>query len=308
MPVLLYISNFDTMKKFIFKIIVLFLVVALVDFIVGGVLDYCVVNSRGGAVQRNNYILNRTKEKCLFFGSSKSSHHYVPAIIKDSLGIDAFNCGQDGNGIYYAYPVICSILKRYVPEYIIYDIKPEFDLYKYQTEERYISSLKMFYGKYPAIDSIVNAIDPTQKIKMCSNLYRYNSMVTAPIMGMIKSSKFGIDGYLPLYGTFSGEVGPVWRGEYDRKKIELLKKLVNKCREYNVKLFFVVSPSLYKEDINMYKPIMEIAESNQIPFLFEGNDLQFVGKKELFRDPPHLNDTGAKLFTQKLAMKLKLYM
>lgn len=308
MPALLYISNFNTMKKFIFKIIMLFLVVALVDFIFGKVLDYCVLNSHGGVVQRDNYILNETKENCLFFGSSKASHHYVPAIIKDSLGVDAFNCGQDGNGIYYAYPVICTILKRYVPEYIIYDVKPEFDLYKYQTNERYISALKMFYGKYPAIDSIVNTIDPTQKIKMCSNLYRYNSKITSPVMGMIKSSNQGIDGYLPLYGNFSGEIKPAWRGKYDENKIDLLKKLINKCKEYNIKLFFVVSPSLYKEDIDIYKPVIEMAESNQIPFLFEGNDSQFVGKNEFFRDPPHLNNNGAILFTQKLAMKLKSYM
>lgn len=60
--------------------------------------------------------------------------------------------------------------------------------------------------------------------------------------------------------------------------------------------------------ILIYKPVIEITESNQIPFLFEGNDSQFVGKKKLFRVPPYLNDIGAKLFTKKLTMKLKLYM
>lgn len=284
------------------------LFVGLIDFVCGKFLDWCIsTGGGGGSMERNYYALTQTHADCLIFGSSKASHHYVPSVIEQSCGMSAYNCGQDGNGIYYAYPVISVILRRYAPQCIIYDLKPEFDLYQFQNDERYIAPLKIFYGKYNEIDSVVDMIDPTQKIKMCSNLYRFNSQITSPVVGLFKSHGDEMDGYLPLYGSFNGplEADSVIRYAYDDKKTGLLKKLIDKCKAHNVRLIFAVSPSLYRENIEDYKPAVELARRNNVPFVFEGDNALFVGKSNLFKDPSHLNDSGAKLYTEYLVRKLK---
>lgn len=298
------------MKRFLLKVLSLLLFVLLIDILCGKFLDWCIAKGGGGgSMERNYYALTQTHADCLIFGSSKASHHYVPSVIEDALGMSAYNCGQDGNGIYYAYPVISTILKRYTPRCIIYDLKPEFDFCQFQSDERYIAPLKIFYGKYNDIDSIVDRIDPTQKIKMCSNLYRFNSQITSPIVGLFKSHHDEMDGYLPLYGSFNGplEKDSVCRPVCDDQKIGLLEKLIDKCKAHKVRFIFVVSPSLYGENKADYEPAVELARRKHVPFLFEGDNKLFVGKRSLFKDPPHLNDSGARLYTEYLVQKLKNY-
>ena len=286
------------MKRFIIKLLILLIVLIFIDQSIGAILQYCVLHSKGGITGRNNYILNHTNEDCLIFGSSKASHHYIPSVFKDSTGLTTYNCGQDGNGIYYAYPVITTILNRYSPNCIIYDVKPEFDLWEYQSDERYISSLKLFYGQSEIIDSIIYSIDPIMKIKFLAKSYLFNSQITTPIMGIIKSKPSGDNGFLPLNGTFDGDIKVMSSNyQYDNNKINLLEKLILKC-SIGTQLIFAVSPSLYEEDIEIYMPIYKLCKKHNIPFLFYGDKDEFINKKKIFKDSPHLNEQGALLYSQ----------
>ena len=84
------------------------------------------------------------------------------------------------------------------------------------------------------------------------------------------------------------------------------QKLIDKYKAHTVRVIFAVSPSLYRENIEDYKPAVELARQNNVPFVFEGNNALFVGKSNLFKDPFHLNDSGAKLYTEYLVRKLKV--
>lgn len=277
------------------------------DLITGKTLTFLLSNNSDyESLGRTNYIITKTYEDCLIFGSSKASHHYVPKIISDSINIESYNCGQDGNGIYFVYPTVKTILSRYNPKLIIYDIKPEFDIYKYESNERYLSVFKGFYGKNEIIDSIICALDGTQKYKQMSLTYNFNSSITSPIVGYINRNKRNANnGLLPLYGNFKGEINSKTNYDsIDETKIKLLKKLCDFCKD-KTRLVFIVSPSIYTENIQDYEPIINLCKEFNLPFLFYGNEKDFVGNREYFKDPVHLNYNGAIHYTKKIVQDIK---
>ena len=86
------------MKKYLIKIGLFFLLVAIVDVAVGKTFSYLLDHVKGGDNGRNNYICDSLRTDILVFGSSRAIHHYNPLILTDSLGLSCYNCGQDGNG------------------------------------------------------------------------------------------------------------------------------------------------------------------------------------------------------------------
>ena len=83
------------MKKFIFKIIIIFTIVAIFDYFFGVVMGHVVNNINVGGQGRDNYICNVAEEDILVFGSSRAVHHYNSTILEDSLGMSCYNCGEE---------------------------------------------------------------------------------------------------------------------------------------------------------------------------------------------------------------------
>ena len=64
------------MKKFFIKMTVLFLILAVGDFLIGKGMDYVYANVMSGGQRRNNFIANEMDADILVFGSSRAIHHY----------------------------------------------------------------------------------------------------------------------------------------------------------------------------------------------------------------------------------------
>ena len=130
------------MKKFILYTLLFFTVVAVVDFAAGKVFYY--LQSRaGGRTGAEWYACKESHEDIIIMGSSRASHHYVPQIFEDSLGLSCFNAGQDGNGIILQYGRWKMIRERYTPKMVIYDVTYNFDL-GVNDNMTYIDRLKPF--------------------------------------------------------------------------------------------------------------------------------------------------------------------
>lgn len=91
-------------------------------------------------------------------GSSRASHHYVPEIISEKLGMSCFNAGQDGNGIILQYGRWKMLSERYTPKLIIYDINPGFDMVV-NDNMTYVDRLKPFCYEV-AVKNYVSSIFP----------------------------------------------------------------------------------------------------------------------------------------------------
>ena len=82
------------MKKFILKIVLFLVIVAVVDVTVGFAFRKMELSVKGGFTLRDNYICNELETDILISGSSRCVRHYNPQIISDSLGLSCYNSGQ----------------------------------------------------------------------------------------------------------------------------------------------------------------------------------------------------------------------
>lgn len=294
------------MKKFLLKVGVFFLVVLMFDILSGKVFSYLVSHAKGGDNGRNNYICNKTDEEILIFGSSRAIHHYNPVIISDSSGMSCYNCGQSGNGVILNYGRYQLICQRYHPKVLIYDVMPSFDLFVGDNHQ-YLGYLRPYYDR-EGIFEVFESVDDTEKYKMMSQMYRYNSRFVQVISDYIHPLQSdGIKGFRPSHEEMdtmkiskrNKEKAPV----YDSLKLKYVNKLVDESKD--TKVIFVVSPYWDGMDTTSLIPIKTLCKSRTIKFIDYSNNPKYVHHNEYFKDGVHLNARGADEFSRDIIQELK---
>ena len=301
------------MKRFLIKIAIFFAIVAAVDFSLGWVFNYLQDNIAGGRTGAEYYACKESNEAILIMGSSRASHHYVPQVFTDSLGLDCYNLGQDGNGIILQYGRWLMISERYKPRLIIYDVNPGFDLVE-NDNMTYIDRLKPFCNDNQ-VKAYIASIFPMERFKLMSKMYRYNYKFIELLSDCKKEegTDKNLNGYIPLYGHIRTEM--IGKGqstgsgiiEEDSTKIRFLEQLAMDCQKKGTKLVFVASPSYSKNgrNINTFRAISKISERYEIPFLYY-YESDFSNNPDLFKDSHHLNNEGALLFSSEVAGKINI--
>ena len=298
------------MKSFLLRILLFFILMIIIDRIVGSAFHYMVENSKGGYVNHQNKIMNGEKKDILIFGSSRAVHHYDAKMIEDSLGLSCYNCGQNGNGIILNIGEWWAIKKRYEPRIVIYDTYLEFDLYE-NDNYKYLGWLKLYYEDHPEVQSVFDMVDKTERIKMMSKLYQYNYNPMHIINDFIQKKKALDDhGFFPLIGEFSPmKVNPVQKKTHDLHpgidtlKMDCLRLLLE--NKGNTKFIFVTSPRWSGSDGFIPNPITDLCEEFGIPFIDFSNDPKYVHQAKYFIDGSHLNEKGAEEYTKDIITYLK---
>lgn len=295
------------MKKYICQIFIFIVIIAIIDFAVGQSMSYLMNHAKGGYSWRNNYICNKTNEDILIFGSSRAIHHYNPLIICDSLNMSCYNCGQNGYGIILNYGRLLLIHQRYQPKVIIYDIYAHYDYYE-NDNRKYLGQLKPYYHE-ECIKDLFNSIDNTEKWKMQSAMYRYNSTFLQIISDYFHPLKqtIGINGFKPKEGVFNSMKAKKYPDKddynYDTMKIDYLKKFITLCEKST--LVFTFSPIWYEYDQTKLEIIKKICKEYDIPFLDFSNDPKYIHNNQYFNDGLHLNAKGADEYTKDLVKRLR---
>lgn len=301
------------MKKFIIHLLIFFGIVVAMDMLVGKVFWYLQSTKAGGRTGSEYYACMESNEDVIIMGSSRASHHYVPQIITDSLGLSCFNAGQDGNGIILQYGRWKMISERYKPKLIIYDVTRGFDLEE-GDNMRYIDRLKPFCSNKEVTDYVASLF-PMERVKLLSQLYRYNYKFLEILSDCTKRGNDNLRGYIPLKGTVRQEavdrakenVSEPKDVHLDATKLTYLEQLSCECEKSGVKLVFVVSPYFAggAADENTFYPVEEIAHKHgAIYFYF--NDSSHCWQTDKFKDTSHLNDDGARDLTAELVRKLAI--
>lgn len=298
----------ETMKKYVLYIFVFFVVVAMVDVSFGFVCRYLNSHAKGGDTKNHYDIAMNIDAEVLMFGSSRCIHHYVPSILEDSLGMTAYNCGLDGNGILYQYSRLRMILNRYTPRVIVYDVTPAFDVAEGDNYKN-LSWQKRFYD-IPGVSDVFMDVNPMEKYKMFSQLYRYNSSFIQMLSDNIHPLQ-NVDGagYKPMYGTMNYEPKLKERElkviEWDSLKRKYFEKFCLLCKQKGIVLIVAYSPS-YKVTTSIeYNAITDFCDRNNILLMDNCHNSDFSECRDYFADSSHLNDVGAREYTKYFAAELK---
>lgn len=295
------------MKRFVIKITILLLIIIAADYLIGCGMSYIVRNIKVGGQGRDNYIANEAKDDVLVFGSSRAVHHYNTPMLEDSLGMTAYNCGDDGAGIILSYARLLMIKERHTPHIIIQDICAEYDILK-GDNHKYLGWLRYHYDK-DVIRPVFISVDETEKYKMMSQLYRYNSKFLQNIFVYFTGRSYdsGDKGYRPIYDSLDKmKLRAVPQGnflEYDSLKLEYIHRFIELAKDS--RLYFVISPIWYGMDSMQIQPVKEICEEKGVPFLDYSNNPKYVHNNQFFSDGNHLNAKGADEFTKDLMLEIK---
>ncbi len=297
------------MKKFIILILALLAILAGIDIAAGFVFDKLTLSAKRGYSGRNEFIADKLNDPVLVFGSSRAVHHYDPQVLSDSLGMPCYNCGQDGMGIITFYGRFKLLTARYTPRLIIYDVTTDFDLRR-NDNMTYLTWLKPYYNR-SGIDSIFWHVEPTERIKMLSNMFRYNGK----FLQIITDNKSGdnddaLKGFVPLDGTMTYdkiEDATKTQVDLDTLKLYYINRLIKDCSQKGIRLTFAVSPlynSIKQPDAYLAAFLALVKKSN-VPVINHYYDASFATNKNLFQDTYHMNRSGAEIYSRILAHEIK---
>ena len=297
------------MKRFIIKIVVYFLIIAVIDQIGGRFLKYLDSHSQYGDTFTREYITSRCTEDVIIMGSSRGNHHYDPQIINYSLNLSCYNCAYDALGILNMYGRYLLMIRTHTPKILIYDIFAPNEIYGDEKDHlKFLDGMKQ-YANTPQVMGIFDDIAPMEHYKLQSRLYQYNTKLfymLSEIRGKWTPAKLG---YIPLDGTMEHQPKP-YSAEYtnqepDSVKLKYMRKLIHDAQTKGTKVILCISPRYGASPNGDLDPIIKLAKEEQVPLLNHYTDKRFTTKKEYFKDSFHLNRIGATAYTKMIASEIK---
>lgn len=293
------------MKKFLLRVILFFALVVVMDFAFDKTFSFLRSHAMGGSTANCEYIANRCTDDIIILGSSRATHHYVPQIIEDSLGVSCYNCGEEGNGIVLAYGRLNMLVERYRSKLVVYDVTPGFDYGSEDSNTKYLGYLRAYYDKHRLKEIFDDFDDTFSFIKMKSKMYQ-NTTRVLPYLYDNLVYRDNRRGYDPLFGQLdisTIKAGPKGDGvnEVDNLKLEYVSKLIKLLESKRIPLVFTISPWYdYGDNLSEFEPLIRVCEKDSIPIINNLNNPLISQKANLFQDECHLNNEGAVAYTQIL--------
>lgn len=309
----LFISNFNMNKqvlKLFKKGIIIIMVIFLLDRGIGFVIKYCFAMEKQGDSFVTTYALTRATEDVIILGSSRASHHYIPLVFKEKANLTAFNAGRDGMNLSYYLAVLQGLLVHHTPKVIIFDLNLNDLTLNNEKEDEMISSLLPYINENPAVKRIIEDVNPMELWKaQISMLYRFNSLPVSILQHYIGFGQENINGYEPLFGNNLKSI-PDTMAENDNYREDAV--LINKFEEFittvknkSVSLYVVVSPNSKKNKFSSKVTASRILARYGLK-LHDYSEFSGPNRLALFYDGTHLNDTGARLFTEAFVSDLMM--
>jgi len=295
------------MSILIKKLIVFIVIVYILDFTIGSIMEYLYFTEKSIQSVNNklDYCLNKTNEDILIFGASTACHGYIPSIIRDSLKVSCYNVGYNAANMYFYYAILQSTLQRYSPKVIILNIN-YYELAKAKDDFDKLTDLFPFYYSNPSVREIINLSGKIEQFKMVSKLYRYNSQLLFILKQNIITPTYGDKGYIPLYGNWNNDLESLILDipPYDSLKLNYFNKFLSLASNNGIRVI-VVTTANFIEVLNSNNFEMDqFIYANELEYWNFMNDTTFINHKEYYQDVFHLNHIGATEFTKEIIERL----
>ena len=313
MAVNLSILNFNAImiKKIFLNIAFVIIVVFVLDFAIGKTLRYFYFKQVAGTAFETTFVIDSTKAEILIFGTSRASLHYVPQVFEDSLRMSCYNAGRNGNFALNSNLQFSTIINRYTPKIVIFDITPGLLNYNTESYER-LSSLLPYYKPHPEIRKIIEMRSPFEKIKLLSEIYPFNSNLIPIITGNFEfkgNRQKIIKGYIPdfvhIQDTILKSLEDI-KAPLDSIILNSMTSIAATCNQKNIRFVIVTSPLFASYNTNYTGDLLKnFARINHIEYYNFINDSTFIKRQSYFADQNHMNNDGATKFSQIIVGLLK---
>ncbi|MBR1443688.1 MAG: SGNH/GDSL hydrolase family protein [Firmicutes bacterium] len=287
------------------------------------------------------YSLEKDSVDLFFIGSSHSYCTFDPHIIDDTLGISSYQIGMPQQHPDCTYYTLLEILNYQHPKYIVMEVywdmlDDEFDLEQVKMLFQVMKNedlKKEFYD---------NVFPIGEKIKYSEEIFRYQKDYFAYRDSLLdkkaeekysvskppKAIQYGTQEYigkgytycdytmledeLDKTNQFKGFDAKDW--EPDETQLKYLSLIIKKCKEENIKLFFVTAPVAnvsvdYIENYNnIHEKIASIADADSIPYIdynYPESRRYLSLTNDNFRDDAHLNHSGIEIVDSDFCNFLK---
>lgn len=276
-----------------------------VDQIAGAALYYFFTHQVSGEYAVANHVVYNLNEDVLVLGSSRASHHYNSALIKDSLKLSCFNGGRDGEGLLYSTAIFELALQRHIPKVVILDVTSDV-LSEKEDEKNRLSILLPYLKQSGIIENMIEKKGRLELLKSNLQTYRYNGQLVSIFQHYFLSSGNTVMGFSPLDNKMdasrvsaSTSLKP-YSDSISADNVDALNLFINECKQQKIQLFVFVSPR-YNDDTkqNSYLKMKSICNAHQVIFHDFTNDVYFK-KPEYYSDRAHLNSRGADLYTDTI--------
>lgn len=292
------------MKRYILNILLFFALAWAIDSGVGIFGDYLQANAKGGETRILNDLVCKDTHDIVILGSSRAHHHYDTPFLSDTLGLDVYNAGYDGNGVILAYGLLEMILERYQPKLLIYDVEPDFDINVYQPDnnhKRYLAQLKPYF-RHSGAGEVIKDVSSEEWYKVHSGMMRYNTSILSMTADYFRAYNPQLKGYAPHRGIYDKEPTKNKKKDVQRDsfKLDYMARLLTLAQDHRIPIIVVASPKYGMTSSDALQPVKEICANKEVPFIDYYSDAEFMHHKEWFKEPMHLNADGARVFSKRI--------
>lgn len=280
---------------------------AAVDIVFGRCMDKMLPKiSNQGATGKTYFSLHEIDTPIVIVGSSRAAHYYVTPMIAEAFGDTAYNVGRDGCFFTYNCCVVNSILDRYTPKMIVWENSLA-SLYASGSDP--VVNLYPYYWENELISKAIKSKTPwDEPIKLRSGLYRYNYCCSRILIRYATRSNFvdnTIDGYDPLavkklQSPLKLEKSESRNGELSRDNMNLFRSTLERAKSKGVRVIVVESPAyrIRPKNDRSAQMMKKICQEEGVEFYDNSQLDQFLQHPEYFKDATHLNDNGARVYTE----------
>ena len=292
------------MKKFVLKVFLFFACVVLMDIVFGFAFSWLRSHATGGSTANCEYIANHADEEIIILGSSRATHHYIPQIIEDSLGLSCYNCGEEGNGVVLAYGRLLMLTSRYKPKLVLYELTPRYDYGSVDPNNKYLGYLRAYYGKEGVSKIFTDFDDDMSPFKMLSKMYQ-NTGRLLPYLFDNVIYRDNHKGYEALYGEMKHIEGGTNNSNIDMivdsLKLSYVEKVIELCNTKQIPLIFMISPRLGdNQDMTLFEPGIYLCNKYNVPVYNYIICPTISDNIKCFQDEGHMNNYGAEAYTSLL--------
>lgn len=245
----------------------------------------------------------RTDADIVVVGSSRASHHYDTPFMIDSLGIKAYNAGQDGRGLTFHLPLLQTYLRHNDPKVVVLELLPSID-------GSWNDRISMLFPLCDISDDISKeaaVIDPFYPLYLKSNLYRHNSNLVDEAKAKLRPYDVKSMGFDPIPVDGSRKADPEKPVDNvsipDHIEMKALVDIIRLCKDKNIDLVAMISP-VYGE-VAVSPALMEVLRREHV-MLMDNRKLDLGGDPaRYFNDGMHMNALGAREYTKRVAKQLR---